>query len=55
MMEVKKWVILEDDTGKVIGTCDGTAQDARDMFHKLAQELPYDEHPWSLYERSNVL
>ena len=55
MKEVKKWVILEDDTGKVIGTCDGTAQDARDMFHKLALELPYDEHPWSLYERSNVL
>jgi hypothetical protein len=25
------------------------------MFHKLAQELPWDEHPWTLYERSNVL
>lgn len=55
MIEVKKWVILEDDTGKVIGTCNGSAQDARDMFHKLAQELPWDEHTWTLYERSNVL
>lgn len=51
---VKHWVIL-DDTGKIIGTCDGSPQDARDLFHKLSQELPWDEHSWSLYERSNVL
>jgi hypothetical protein len=50
---MKHWVIL-DDTGKVIGTCDGTKQDARDLFHKLAQELPYDEHSWSLYEREGL-
>ena len=54
MKETKRWVIL-DDTGKIIGTCDGSAQDARDMFHKLSQELPWDEHEWVLYERSNVL
>ena len=54
-MEVKHWVIIESDTGKIIGTCNGSAQDARDMFHKLSQELPWDEHPWTLYERSDVL
>lgn len=54
-MEVKQWVILESDTGKVIGTCEGTAQDARNMFYELQERIPWDEHPWTLYERSNVL
>lgn len=48
---MKRWVIL-DDTGKIIGMCDGTAQDARDLYNKLAQELPWDEHQWTVYERS---
>jgi hypothetical protein len=50
---MKRWVIL-DDTGKVIGTCEGSAQDARDMWERLEKELPWDEHSWSLYERSLV-
>lgn len=53
MKEVKKWVIMNDE-GKIIGTCDGSKEEARNLFHQLSRDLPWDEHEWYLYEREGL-
>lgn len=53
-----KWVIRDDQTGEIIAECDGTKQEARDMFKGMAEAKELlgqdDGHSWSLYERVSL-
>lgn len=50
-----KWIIRDDQTGEIIAECDGSKEEARNMYRGMqeAKELVGDDdgHSWSLYER----
>ena len=53
-----KYLIVDDETGEIIGECAGTIQEARDMFRGMAEAKELlgqdDGHTWSLYERVSL-
>jgi hypothetical protein len=58
MKGIVSYIIVDDDTGEIIGRCEGTKQEACDMWDAMAQakellpDAEYDNHTWSLYERT---
>lgn len=50
----RKWLVVDEITGRIIGQCDGGKETARDLYGRMEESLPDNGNSWALYERTGL-